>query len=282
MVYVLFGLAVCGAVLECMAAAAALLPPLRSRPFGALTLPRLLAAGGALSFALLLAIRGMHYQLLPLTSGVESLSLMVIMIVATVLAITLDQRRRTLLLIYLPAVAAISIVAAMLAPAALREAPKPLSAALLLLHVVPAFLAYAWFFIAMLTSAVYLYQAARLKRRAALSLQHLPSLEQLDATLFHLIRMAYPLFVLTLILGAYWAWYDRALLGAYWWLSPKIILSLCMVVIYAVCYHGRAAGWLRGPRLANVLVIGIGGLLASYLVLEIFHLTNYNFWDGAA
>src|SRR5690606_6767131 len=103
----------------------------------------------------------------------------------------------------------------------------------------------------------------------------------LDRTLFLLIRMAYPLFVFTLVTGFYWAWADRDLLGALWWMSPKILLSFAMVVIYAACYHGRAAGWLRGPRLANVLLIGFGGLLGTYLLLEMFELTNYNFWDAA-
>jgi hypothetical protein len=55
-----------------------------------------------------------------------------------------------------------------------------------------------------------------------------------------------------------------------------------MVVLYAVAYHGRSAGWLRGPKLAMMLVVGIGGLLVTYLGLEILELTNYNFWGGAA
>lgn len=282
MLNMLYAAAALGALLQSLAALTVLVLPFRAGG-DQLVVPRVLAILGACCFALLLVVRGVYYRLLPLTSGVESLSLLVVMLVATTLLLTFDPKRRSLLMVYLPAIAAISIVAALLAPQELSSPPKALSASLLLLHVVPAFLAYAWFFIAMLTSGVYLYQASRLKRRAPLAaMQHLPSLEQLDATLFNLIRMAYPLFVLTLVLGAYWAWYDRALLGAYWFLSPKIILSLCMVVIYAVAYHGRAAGWLRGPRLANVLVIGIGGLLASYLVLEILNLTNYNFWGAAA
>jgi ABC-type uncharacterized transport system permease subunit len=278
LVYTSFSL---GIVLVIVASLATLALPWRARGLDWLGVPRAAASIGALFLFGMLALRAFQYQLVPLTSGVESLSLLVVMITWTVFAITHDARRRNLTLVYLPAIAGIAIIAALLAPAELPRAPKPLSPLLLPLHVVPAFLAYAWFFIAMLTSAVYLYQASRLKRRLSLGPIHqLPSLENMDRTLFLLISMAYPLFVVTLVTGAYWAWADRELLGALWWMSPKIMLSLAMVVIYATCYHGRATGLLRGPRLANVLLIGVGSLLAAYLLLEIFGLTNYNFWGA--
>ncbi|MFM1920388.1 MAG: hypothetical protein RLZZ303_2022 [Candidatus Hydrogenedentota bacterium] len=278
LVYTSFSL---GIVLVIVASLATLALPWRARGLDWLGVPRAAASIGALFLFGMLALRAFQYQLVPLTSGVESLSLLVVMITWTVFAITQDAPRRNLTLVYLPAIAGIAIIAALLAPAELPRPPKPLSPLLLLLHVVPAFLAYAWFFIAMLTSAVYLYQASRLKRRLSLGpIQQLPSLENMDRTLFLLISMAYPLFVVTLVTGAYWAWADRELLGALWWMSPKIMLSLAMVVIYATCYHGRATGLLRGPRLANVLLIGVGSLLAAYLLLEIFGLTNYNFWGA--
>lgn len=275
-VYLCFGL---GIALVIVASALSLALPWRARGMEWMGVPRALLAGGAMLLLLMLMLRGLHYGRVPLTSGVESLSLLVVMLSATVMFITHDARRRSLALIHMPAIAGIALVAAILAPSELPREPKELSPLLLLLHVVPAFLAYAWFFVAMLTSAVYLYQASRLKRHLSLgSLQQLPSLENLDQTLFQLIRLAYPLFVVTLVTGAYWAWSDRELLGSLWWMSPKILLSLAMVIIYATCYHGRAAGWLRGPRLANVLLIGFGGLITVYLLLEILELTNYNFW----
>jgi ABC-type transport system involved in cytochrome c biogenesis permease subunit len=279
-VYAAFAL---GVGFEIAAAALSLVLPLRVRANETLWLPRLGAGLGAGFLALALSLRWLQYGLVPLTSGIESLSLLVIMLSITVLYITQDPRRRTLTLVYLPAIAGIAMVAAVLAPTELPHAPKQLSPWLLLLHVVPAFLAYAWFLVAMLTSSVYLYQSSRLKRHTSLGpVRQLPSLEHLDGTLYLLIRVAYPLFIWTLALGAYWAWYQRELLGAYWWFSPKIVLSLCMVVLYAVAYHGRSAGWLRGPKLAMMLVVGIGGLLVTYLGLEILELTNYNFWGGAA
>lgn len=272
-----------GIALEILAAALALILPFRPRPVQTLRVPQLGAAVGALFLAVMLGLRWVQHGIVPLTRGVESLSLLTIMLVFTCLALTWHERRRSLLFVYLPAIAGISVVAAILAPSELVREPKQLSPWLLFLHVVPAFLAYAWFLIAMLTSGVYLYQASRLKRRSFPTLvQQLPSLEHLDRTLFSLVRVAYPMFVWTLILGCYWAWYDRAQLGEFWWMSPKILLSLCMVVIYAASYHGRAVGWLRGARLARFLFIGIGIMLSAYLALEILGLTNYNFWGGAA
>lgn len=272
-----------GVVLELLAAAMALVLPWRARSVDSLRVPQVVAALGALLLAIALGLRWAMFQRVPLTSGVESLSLLVIMLTVTVLGLTYESRRRTLVLVYLPAIAGISLIAALLAPAELAREPKALSPWLLLLHVVPAFLAYAWFFIAMLTSGVYLYQASRLKRRSFPGLmQQLPPLEHLDGSLFAMVRLAYPMFVWTLILGCYWAWYDRAQLGEYWWISPKILLSLCMVIIYAAAYHGRALGWLRGARLARFLLVGVGGILCAYLMLEILGLTNYNFWGGTA
>jgi ABC-type uncharacterized transport system permease subunit len=279
-IYAAFSL---GVAIELAAAVLALVLPFRSRSIDSLRLPQAASAAGALLLAVALGLRWVLYGRVPLTSGVESLSLLVIMLTVTVLGLTYHERRRALLLVYLPAIAGIALVAAILAPTELVREPKELSPWLLLLHVVPAFLAYAWFLIAMLTSGVYLYQASRLKRRSFPGLiQQLPPLEHLDGTLFALVRLAYPMFVWTLILGYYWAWYDRAQLGEFWWMSPKIVLSLCMVVIYAASYHGRALGWLRGARLARFLLVGVGGMLFAYLFLEILGLTNYNFWGGGA
>jgi HemX protein len=244
---------------------------------------RYVSVTGAALMGVVLALRWVYYGRIPLTSGIESLTLFVIMVAINAAVITADRRRLALVLVYLPALGLLSMIAALVGTADLTEPPKPLSALLLLLHVVPAFMAYALFFVAMLTSAVYLFQARRLKQHRTTGIfQLLPSLANLDSVLFGLIRIGYPLFMVTLVMGLYWTWYDRALLGPLWFASPKILLSYCMAALYAACFHGRSRGALRGPKLAMLLAAGFGALLGAYLVLELLTLTNYNFWDDAA
>ncbi|MBI1319128.1 MAG: hypothetical protein GC168_09290 [Candidatus Hydrogenedens sp.] len=242
-------------------------------------LARYVSIAGAASLVVLFTLRWLAFGLIPLTSGVESLALVVLMVAVNAAVITANPSRRTLAVVYFPALGALSIVALLLGTADLDVAPKQLSPLLLLLHVVPAFMAYALFFVAMLTASVYLFQTRRLKERRTTGIfQQLPSLANLDSVLFGLIRTGYPLFILTLVLGFYWAWVDRELLGRLWWASPKIVLSFCMVVLYASCYHGRSRGSLRGPKLAMLLAAGFGLLMSAYLLLELSTLTNYNFW----
>ena len=59
------------------------------------------------------------------------------------------------------------------------------------------------------------------RRRTDRLFYHLPSLEQLDQSLMKLIAWGYLFFLITLCLGAGWAWMDRALLGPHWWLSTE-------------------------------------------------------------
>ena len=195
-----------------------------------------------------------------------------------------QERRRALQAVYLPPTACIGILAGWLAVGDFTHSPNgEFFVPFLVVHVMTALLAYALFFVASVTSVVYVVQARRLKSRQTGSSFHaLPSLENLDTTLYQLIWMGYPLFLITMVLGLYWAWADRDLLGNMWWFSPKIFLSVLMVLLYGACFHLRALGLLRGPKLAGLVSIGFGALLIVYLVLELLRMTNYNFWVAGA
>jgi ABC-type transport system involved in cytochrome c biogenesis permease subunit len=233
----------------------------------------------AVTFALRLAAWGRP----PLTTTSDSLNLFVLLGTAIALGAAWPTARRGLLAYYLPALAAIAWFSAVFAPADLARPPRELSQVFLLVHVVTAFLAYALFFIASLTSVAYVHQARRLKgRRGSVPALPLPALEHLDATLYRLIRLGYPLFVLTLGMGMYWALRDADLLSQAWWLSPKIVLSAFMAAFYAASFHARSLGLLRGPKLAYLVFVGFGLLLGVYLALEFLDLTNYNFYEGPA
>jgi ABC-type transport system involved in cytochrome c biogenesis permease subunit len=127
----------------------------------------------------------------------------------------------------------------------------------------------------------YVIKARRLKQRATGGLSaRMPSLEQMDATLYRLIAVGYPSFVATALLGLGWAWDQRDLLGDYWFVSPKILLSYGMAALYAVSFHARRFGSLRGPKLAYLVFVGFSFLLAVYLVSGIFKVGGASFWGG--
>jgi len=243
---------------------------------------RLLAAGMASETAVLL-LRWMQWGRLPLTSISDVLNLFTLLAASIVLITARSERTRILLALYAPAIAGLAIIKLAPGHAFVYEPPKELSTFLLGVHVGLAILAYALFLVASLTGLAYVLQVRHLKnRREGALFRRLPSLERLDTTLYRLIGVGYPLFAVTMIQGLYWAWAERELLGAMWYLSPKIILSVVMVLFYAISFHARQVGRLRGRRLAYFVVIGFGVLLGGYIVLEILGLRDLNFWGTAA
>jgi HemX protein len=240
-----------------------------------------LGLGGCVLLGMAGLLRAAAWGKVPLTEPIDFINLFLFMVALAGVGLTRSGRTRALLAFYLPPVALLALLAAAYAVPDLGSAPKALPNTLLIAHVTPAILAYGLFFTASLTSIAYVFQARRLKQRSTAGLfQKLPSLENLDRTLYTLIGLGYPVFVVTLTLGLVWAWLDRALLSPTWWLSPKIFVSGCMVVFYAFAFHGRQLGRLRGPKLAYTLFV-FGAFLAAYLVLKTIAFSEYNFWVAA-
>lgn len=242
--------------------------------------------GSAAALASLLAmmvIRSAQWHLVPLTTVADSLSLLVLLALAVlVVQLRAAPLQRSLLCFYLPPLALISALNLLTGLSALSEAPRPLSSMLLIVHVGLVFLAYALLALAGVNSVAYAQQAQRLKHRNTTGLfQKLPSLEVLDKNLFQLIRIGYPTYVVTLIAGGFWVWYEGDNLSSTWWLSPKVFMAAAMLVFYAFAYHARAAGRLRGPKLAHIVCYGTGTLIGLYLILALLRVVNYNFYGAA-
>jgi hypothetical protein len=53
-----------------------------------------------------------------------------------------------------------------------------------------------------------------------------------------------------------------------------------MVALYAVSFHSRQFGSLRGPKLAYLVFFGFTFLLAVYLVTGIFQVGGASFWGA--
>ncbi|HUW61078.1 MAG TPA: cytochrome c biogenesis protein CcsA [Candidatus Bathyarchaeia archaeon] len=244
--------------------------------------PRILLSGAAMLAAALI-LRGIAWRMVPLTTAVDAISLFAVLTAVIMVYILRKENAPALLCFYAPPLAAACLANAAMAHDALHSAPRELRGLPLTLHVGLVFLAYALFFLASMTSAAYLFQANRLKRCQTTGLfQRLPSLEQLDRTLWRLVVYGYPMFVATLALGFVWAWLDNQLLEAKWWLSPKVILSCVMAVFYGILFHLRRQGGLRGPKLSYLMLVGFIVLLLAYFALDFMHLRDYNFWEAGA
>lgn len=235
---------------------------------------------------LLLAVfvyRWWKFGAVPFTGMGDSLNLFLVLCAGIMLTVQRRAEMRPLLVYYFPALAVMAIIGGLVGPRYLNEAPKALNGWLLTVHVGLVFFSFALFFVASLTSVAYAVKAQRLKRLDTGGLTgRLPSLDLLDATLYRLIAAGYASFIVTAALGLGWAFSARELLGEYWYISPKIFLSFAMVALYAVCFHGRGLGLLRGPNLAYLVFFGFSSLLALYLVVGAFQVGGAAFWGTAS
>lgn len=253
---------------------------LRGADIQVLSLATRMAAAGSILLAVVFAIRWWTFRLVPFTDMGDSLNLFLLLCTGIMLIVQREDAMRPLLAFYMPALGALALVSAVVGPQYLEAAPRELNSFFLTIHVGLAFLAFSLFFVASLTSMAYALQAQRLKRRMTTGLfQKLPSLELLDRTLYRLIAAGYPLFVITLVLGLYWARIDSELLGPYWFGSPKVVLAFVMAVFFSTSFHARRMGLLRGPKLAYLVFFGFTALLAVYLTLGFMRLGTHNFWD---
>ena len=249
--------------------------------------PLLKAAGlcgglGAAGYLAALVLRGVHWGQFPLTTMTDGLSLFAVSATVLMLAFTWRDRVPELLCFLIPPLAIICLMMSMAAPRALATPPEPLLTLPLALHAGSAFLAYTLFFLASMASAAYLFQAQRLKAHKTHGLfRRLPSLEQLDRSLYRLTAWGCVLFVLSLALGLLWAWLDSHLLGPHWWLSPKVGLAVAAAVFFIGVYWRRRFRGLRGPRLAYLILGGFSSIFLLYIVLALAEWRTLNFWGAA-
>ena len=241
------------------------------------------AATGNVLLLLVFGYRWAHYGLVPFTGLGDSLNLLIVMCTGIVMVVQRDRTMKPVTMFYMPAIAIIAILNAVFSPASLSEAPMALNGVVLSIHVILVFLAFASFIVASVTSVAYVVKAQSLKRVKTGPFSHrLPSLERMDKTLYRLIGFGYPIFAITLALGFFWAYQQRADLGESWYFSPRIILALVMVLFYAGSFHVRRGGLLRGPKLAY-LVFGMSLLLfLTYLGIELAHIGGYSFGGGTS
>ena len=145
----------------------------------------------------------------------------------------------------------------------------------LVIHVVVAVLATAFFNIAAGLSIAYLLKSAgwleKSKSKAVQSvkriLQLFPSLESLERLAYRFNIIGFILWSFTLIAGAIWA--ERAW-HRYWGWDTKEVWTFIIWVIYAGYLHANATrGW-TGKRSAWLSLIGFAAILFNFTVVNLF------------
>ncbi|MGB3909563.1 MAG: c-type cytochrome biogenesis protein CcsB [Pseudolysinimonas sp.] len=150
--------------------------------------------------------------------------------------------------------------------------PPALESAWLVIHVLVALLATAFFGIAAVLSVTQLVKARHEKRsvpavRTARLLDAIPAADYLDRLAYRLTIIGFALWTFTLMAGAIWA--GRAW-GRYWGWDVKEVWTFVIWVVYAAYVHAKATrGW-EGNRAAWLSIIGFAAVLFNFGVVNVF------------
>jgi cytochrome c-type biogenesis protein CcsB len=150
--------------------------------------------------------------------------------------------------------------------------PPALESAWLVIHVLVALLATAFFGIAAVLSIIQLVKARHEKRsaltfRSARLLEAIPATEYLDRLAYRLTIVGFTLWTFTLMAGAIWA--GRAW-GRYWGWDVKEVWTFVIWVVYAAYVHAKATrGW-EGNRAAWLSIVGFAAVLFNFGIVNVF------------
>jgi cytochrome c-type biogenesis protein CcsB len=145
----------------------------------------------------------------------------------------------------------------------------------LVIHVMVAVLATAFFNIAAALSIAYIFKAAKWVKASKLKLVDLmrrilglfPNEEKLERLSYRFNIIGFILWTFTLIAGAIWA--ERAW-HRYWGWDTKEVWTFIIWTIYAGYLHANATrGW-NGKRSAWLAVVGFVAILFNFTVVNLF------------
>lgn len=144
---------------------------------------------------------------------------------------------------------------------------------LLIIHIALAFLSYACFLLSAIFSVMYLIQENLLKeKRWNEMFRRLPALDQLETFSYRMVVFGLPLLLAAMILGAIWY---NARFGHVLIRDTKPVVSLALLLIYAIYLYLRtSAGWL-GKRLSWLNIAAFVGVVLNYLIVSQFSFHNW-------
>lgn len=154
--------------------------------------------------------------------------------------------------------------------------PPALQSTWLVIHVLVAMIATAFFSLSFALSALLVartWQSRGFVFRkgsdgiASRILNRVPGFDVLDALAYRITLIGFILWTFTLMAGAIWA--ERAW-GRYWGWDTKEVWTFIIWVVYAAYIHAKATrGW-TGTRAAWLAIIGFGAVMFNFGIVNIF------------
>jgi ABC-type uncharacterized transport system permease subunit len=215
-------------------------------------------------FALLERSRGLHT--VPYHDLYGSLSLFGWLLALTYLVLELVHRQRSVGPFVVSIVLAV-FVASHLAPAD-RLSPPPAHGTVFALHVTLSILAYAAFALSFVLSLIYLVEERLLRNRNLGDVVwRLPPLDLLERMSRSSVLIG--LFSIAVGTALGFIWVDR-LHGQFWYYDPKYVITLVVLLLYAVYFFvGRTAAW-RGARASRFCVFNFVVVILSFTVVNLY------------
>jgi len=125
-------------------------------------------------------------------------------------------------------------------------------------HTVSSFGGAIAFAIAAAVGTMYLISNRRLRKKSAVPGPNLGSLERLERLSLTAVTLGFALLSISLITGLVKLLHEggKTRLGSNWIASPKIILALCVWVVYALVLHAPMNPSFRGRKAALLSIVG--------------------------
>ncbi len=215
-------------------------------------------------FALLERSRGLHT--VPYHDLYGSMSLFGWLLALTYLGLEVYHRQRSVGAFVLPFILAF-FLAAHLAPAD-RLSPTPAHGPVFAFHVTLSILAYSAFALSFVLSLIFLVENRLLRDRKLGDLVwRLPALELLERMSQSSVLVGLVSIAIGTVLG--FIWVDR-LTGQYWYYDPKYVITILVLLLYAVYLQlARTTTW-RGARASRLCIFNFFVVVFSFVVVNLY------------
>lgn len=215
-------------------------------------------------FALLERSRGLHT--VPYHDLYGSMSLFGWLLALTYLGLEFYHRQRSVGAFVMPFVLAF-FLAATLAPTD-RLSPTTAHGAVFAFHVTLSILAYAAFALSCVLSFIFLVENRLLRNRnLGEVVWRLPALELLERMSQSSVLVGLVSIAIGTVLG--FIWVDR-MTGQYWYYDPKYVITLVVLLLYAVYLPlARTAAW-RGARASRLCIFNFLVVVLSFTVVNLY------------
>src|SRR2546423_1184259 len=215
-------------------------------------------------FALLERSRGLHT--VPYHDLYGSLSLFGWLLALTYLGLEFYHRQRSVGAFVLPFVL-LFFAAAHLAPAD-RLPAAPLHGRVFAFHVTLSILAYAAFALSFVLSIIFLIEDRLLRHRKLTDVVwRLPSLELLE----RMSQSSVLIGLVSIAVGTALGFVSvERLTGQFWYYDSKYVVTLVVLLLYAVYFHlARTTAW-RGARASKLCVFNFFVVVLSFTVVNLY------------